>query len=116
MEVVTRVEKGIAIVHAVGELDLAGAANFRDKLDDLIDQQIARQILLNLEDLTFMDSTGLGILLGRYKKLALVGGKLALCNVSPQIEKIFRLSGLLKLVDLYDTEEEALELLREGRL
>lgn len=54
-------------------------------------------LVLNLEKLTFMDSSGLGVILGRYKQIKLKKGEMVVCSISPPVKRLFELSGLLKL-------------------
>ena len=58
-----------------------------------------RDLTLDLSGVTFMDSAGLGVILGRYRILSLRGGKLTVCGMSSAIDRIFRMSGLYAIVD-----------------
>jgi len=84
----------------------------RESMDSEIDRRGIRTVILNLQDVQFIDSSGLGVLLGRYKKLLPLGGKLKITNVPPHIYKIMELSGLPKIIRFYDDELAARE---EGR-
>ncbi len=109
MKLTTDMQSGIFIVRIVGELDLSSVSEFRETVDRVLNNQRSKYLLMNLEQLTFIDSSGLGAILGRYKKVNLLGGRILVTNVQPQITRIFELSGLLKILAVYPTEAEALE-------
>jgi stage II sporulation protein AA (anti-sigma F factor antagonist) len=109
MKLTTDMQSGIFIVRIAGELDLSSVSEFRQTVDKVLNNQRSKYLLMNLEQLTFIDSSGLGAILGRYKKVNLLGGKILVTNVQPQITRIFELSGLLKILAIYPTEAEALE-------
>ena len=60
-----------------------------------------------------MDSSGIGLIMGRYKKVMFRGGKAAVTNVGNEIERIFNLSGLFKIIERYKTPEQAIAGLNE---
>lgn len=95
-----------------GELDMKTADSVRTTIDTEIDRRGIRTVILNLQKVEFIDSSGLGVLLGRYKKLRDLEGKLKITNVPPHILKIMELSGLPKIIRFYNDESSAYE---EGR-
>ncbi|SHI16953.1 anti-sigma F factor antagonist [Desulfosporosinus lacus] len=95
-----------------GELDMHTASDLRQAIDSEIEKRGIRTVILNLQDVQFVDSSGLGVILGRYKKLLPLGGKLKITNVPPHIYKIMELSGLPKIISFYVDEAHAYE---EGR-
>ena len=109
MKLVTCVKQGILIVRVEGELDMHVAEEFRLTVDEALDSSGVKSILLSLKGVTFIDSSGLGVILGRYKKVTQLGGKLLAAHAHPQIERIFKLSGLLTLIQMYRSEHQALE-------
>ncbi|TCS84082.1 anti-sigma F factor antagonist [Tepidibacillus fermentans] len=102
-------EKSTLIVRLQGELDHHTSEKIREKIEKELEKGIAKNLLLNLEKLTFMDSSGLGMILGRYKKIRQLNGKMSICCVRPSIYKIFELSGIFKILPAYDNESDALE-------
>lgn len=109
MRLTTDMQSGVFIVRIEGELDLSSVSEFRQTVDEILDNQRSKYLLMNLEKLTFIDSSGLGVILGRYKKVNLLGGRILVTNVKPQITRIFELAGLHKILAVYSTEAEALE-------
>jgi len=82
-----------------GELDMKNANDFKNLIDLEIDKKGIRTIILHMQDLKFIDSSGLGMILGRYKKLLPLGGKVKITNVPPHLYKIMELSGLPKIIE-----------------
>jgi stage II sporulation protein AA (anti-sigma F factor antagonist) len=85
------------------------ADEFRQRVDNTLEANGVRHILFNLDAVKFIDSSGLGVILGRYKKISAAGGKVLVAHIQPQVLQIFELSGLLKIIKLYNSEAEALE-------
>ena len=81
------------------ELDHHRAEQARNMLDTMLHDITIRDLTLDLSGVTFMDSAGLGVILGRYRILSLRGGKLTVCGMSSAIDRIFRMSGLYAIVD-----------------
>lgn len=104
--------KGIVLlVRLEGELDHHAAKELRQQIeDDIITGQV-KHIVLNLEQLTFMDSSGLGVILGRYKQVTANGGEMVVCAISPSIKRLFEMSGLFKIIRLEENEQFALKTL-----
>jgi stage II sporulation protein AA (anti-sigma F factor antagonist) len=95
-----------------GELDMQTSETLRQTIDSEIERRGIRQVMLNLKDVSFIDSSGLGVILGRYKKLTALGGALVITNAQPHVLKIMELSGLAKIIRFYTDETLAFE---EGR-
>ena len=91
------------------DLDHHMAKGFREISDTLIENEQVKNIIFDFKDVGFMDSSGIGMLMGRYKKVMFSGGRAAVTNVGEVVNRIFLLSGLYKIIDKYDTVDEALE-------
>src|SRR5699024_5318477 len=102
------VKKDVVIISLAGQLDHHEAVVLRDKWKDMIYTNSIKHVILNLEFVSFMDSSGLGVVLGRYKEVLQLGGEMVVCSVSPPIERLFEMSGLFKIVRLEENEEFAL--------
>ncbi|MBO8168249.1 MAG: anti-sigma factor antagonist [Thermoanaerobacteraceae bacterium] len=96
------------LVSVWGELDMKVADSFRQRLDTLLDRYPESNLLLDLSGVNFIDSSGLGVILGRYKKLAKENRSIAISGVQPQVRKILELSGIMKIIEVYPSEEDAL--------
>lgn len=96
------------IVTIEGELDLETSPQFRSFVEEKLDQyQTIKHLVLDLKKVNFIDSSGLGVILGRFKRISQAGGKLSAINVSEQVRRIFELSGLLKIMDIYADRRQA---------
>ena len=81
-----------------GELDEHAANRARNKIDDAIFQPGITTVVFDMQHLSFMDSTGIGVLIGRYKKLKARGIPVCVKNTSAQIDKIFNMAGLYTIM------------------
>ena len=81
-----------------GELDHCSAQTIRRELDMMITEPGVRNLVLDLKDMTFMDSSGIGVILGRYRQLRDRGGSVAVKNMNSQVERVFTLSGMRQVI------------------
>ncbi|WP_217586632.1 anti-sigma F factor antagonist [Lentibacillus saliphilus] len=102
------VRDDVLIVRLSGELDHHEAEQLRSNWKDMIYQHAIKHIILNLEAVSFMDSSGLGVVLGRYKEVTQLGGEMVICSISSSVKRLFEMSGLFKIVRLEDDENHAL--------
>ena len=98
MQVKSRVYNETLYVVLSGELDEHSAGHTRIKLDEIFDGPNFRQIVIDLSELDFMDSTGIGVLIGRYKKMKDKRIPIFICNPSTHAEKIFKMTGLYEIM------------------
>jgi len=103
------VKHDVLCIRLDGELDHHTADQLREQAAKALEDGSVRHIVLNLEHLTFMDSSGLGVVLGRYKQIKQLHGEMVVCAISPPIKRLFDMSGLFKIIRLELTEEYALE-------
>lgn len=104
---VTTSEAGeVNIVHVSGEIDVTSAAVLRDALEALIADG-RRRLTLDLSGVTFMDSTGLGIVVGRLKRLARHGGTMTVVVAHDRVRRVFSITGLDQLLDIHADLEGA---------
>jgi stage II sporulation protein AA (anti-sigma F factor antagonist) len=96
------------IIRLNEELDHHNAIQIRKKADRMIERNYIKNIIFDFSGAEFMDSAGIGVIMGRYKKVIFIGGSIAVANVSSPIDRIFRLSGLYKIIAKYDSVEAAL--------
>lgn len=98
MQIKNRIYNGTLYVVLMGELDEHSAFNVRTTLDELFEKQNFKQIIIDLSELEFMDSTGIGVLIGRYKKMKDKKIPIFICNPSVHAEKIFKMTGLYEIM------------------
>lgn len=95
------------IVRLKGELDHHTADVVKSRMEEAIAREEIRHVVLSLKDLVFMDSSGLGVILGRYKQITGKGGKMVVCDLTPPVYRLFELSGLFKIVSIQENERSA---------
>jgi stage II sporulation protein AA (anti-sigma F factor antagonist) len=96
------------IVRLKGELDHHTADTVKVKMEEAILRGDVNHVVLSMKDLSFMDSSGLGVILGRYKLITARGGKMVVCDVNPAVYRLFEMSGLFKILTIQENERLAL--------
>jgi stage II sporulation protein AA (anti-sigma F factor antagonist) len=81
------------IVRVSGELDMLVADQLRKEIDQRLEASSITSLILNLEKVTFIDSSGLGVIIGRYKKVTAGQGRMYIVGARPSVEKILMFSG-----------------------
>lgn len=107
LTVTRRQEDGRTILHLVGEIDVSTAPRVRDELSRVIADG-SHDLIVDLSDVPFLDSTGLGVLVGRLKAVRLVDGDLVLAGAQERTLRNFKITGLDKVFHLYDSVDAAL--------
>jgi stage II sporulation protein AA (anti-sigma F factor antagonist) len=103
MTVKESLEKGVMYIKLIGEMDEYSSAEVRAKCDKLIEKNLsATKIIFNLSEVAFMDSTGIGFLIGRYKKAARMGIPVYVQKPNLAADKILNLSGIYSLIPKAD--------------
>ena len=105
------VKRNILTLRLTGELDQYSCKKLKSKVTDVINKYSIKYMIINFEQLDFMDSTGIGFMIGRYQDMKKNGGKLIICSMNDIIEKIFNLSGLRKICNVVENEELAYKML-----
>src|SRR5699024_637352 len=106
-----KVIEDVLIVRLVGEVDHHEAEKLRETGQEKMYQNAIKHVVVNLESITFMESSGLGVILGRDKEVMQLGGEMVVCSLNPAIERLFDMSGLFKIVRLEENEQYALSTL-----
>lgn len=99
------------VVYMKDELDHHQTIELRERSDKLIERENIKNIIFDFQGVDFMDSSGIGMIMGRYKKVIFIGGKVTVTSVNSSVDRIFRLSGLYKIIGKKNTVKEALEAL-----
>lgn len=86
-------------VYLDGDLDHHSAEKVRSELEELIANQKVKKLVLDLSKLKFMDSSGIGVVLGRYKTLSKRGGTVAVSQPAPHVNRIFAMSGIYQIIE-----------------
>ncbi len=80
------------------EIDDCNVQKIRRRADYEIERYMPRKVIFDFDSVTFMDSSGIGLIIGRYKFTNMLGGKLEVANLTQNVRKIFEMSGILKLI------------------
>ena len=98
------------VVDLTGEIDVYTSPKVKDAITELIDQE-HYNLVINLEKVRYIDSTGLGVLIGGLNRVREHGGSVNLVCTNPQIKKIFDITGLVKIFGIFDDEQSAMKAL-----
>jgi len=98
MQLKSKLYQNSLFISLNGELDHHTAEYTRSQLDDTMLKTVAARVVIDLANLKFMDSTGIGVLIGRYKKMRDRNIPIFICNPSSQAERIFKMTGLYSIM------------------
>lgn len=101
------IRENTLIIRFKGELDQQYIEKMRIKVSELISNYHIKYLVINCQELEFIDSSGIGFILGRFNQLKSKNGEIILCEMNQFIEKIVRISGLIRICKLKRTEQEA---------
>lgn len=101
---------GTLIVRVTGELDHHSAAEIRQRTDDKVTSEHVQTLIFDFSNLTFMDSSGIGVVIGRYKLMKSLGGNIRLISSNKAVDKMLELSGIVKLIPVCQSVDEAMKL------
>lgn len=90
-------KEDILFVYLSGDIDHHNAKKIREEIDRKIEQMHCKELILDFRDVTFMDSSGIGLVMGRYKLMKTLQGVVRVANVSAHIKRVMVLAGLDKL-------------------
>lgn len=107
MEINRRDSGEIVIFDINGEIDLYNAPEIKDKIKEEMNKSKVN-IIINLDKVSYIDSSGIGVLISSLSNLKKVGGSLKLINVYASVRKVFELTKLTSFFDIYDSEADAL--------
>ena len=100
------IRKNRLFVRLKGELDQAVTEKLKVRISELIDKYEIKYLIFNFEKVNFMDSSGIGFIIGRYTQIKKHNGKVYVCSMNQLVERIFMLSGLKKICEVGKTEED----------
>ena len=112
MEIIFEISGTTLVAELFGEMDHHSSEKVRNDIDETMINYKAKHLIFDFSRVTFMDSSGIGIILGRYKKLKEKGGFVIVPACSPQIQNILNMAGVLSIIEYMDTKEEAIDFLQ----
>lgn len=101
------------VAHIDGDLDHHCTSTVRRELDKVLKRSGVKNLVLDFSELEFMDSSGIGVIIGRYKIVSAIGGKAAIVTAKPSVNRIITASGLKKIMGVYKSVSAALKSLEE---
>ena len=106
MESIYKKEHKLLIFKITEEIDECNVQKLRRKADYDIERYMPKKVIFDFDSVTFMDSAGIGLIIGRYKIANMLNAKLEIANLSQTVKKIFEMSGILRLIPVVDLEEK----------
>ena len=109
MKITGSIRNDTLILYFNGELDHHSAASTAEAIDNMLQRYRFNKVIFNLGELSFIDSSGIGVFYGRRKIIKMDNGKCALVCINNKIERFIKVSGLDKMFEIFDTEDDAME-------
>ena len=107
VEIIFSVTDNTLIAELFGELDHHAAEGAREKIDEALDNYRVDNLVFDFAKISFMDSSGIGMIIGRYKTVSALGGKLSIAAPSKEADRILAISGIYRIIHSYKTVEDA---------
>ncbi len=101
-------KKDILILRLKGELDDVSVSDLRMRVSRYIEDYKIMHLVVNMKELSFLDSSGIGFIIGRYHQLKRKNGDITISNLNEKVERLIYISGLAKICTIRETEEAVL--------
>lgn len=99
---------GHVILRLAGELDLQAADGFRQRAEAAMERHDCNRLIVNMKKVSFIDSSGLGAILGRYRRIALRQGRMIIVGPPSHVRAVLEVSGVTRIIPVVATESRAL--------
>ena len=109
MEIIFDVINETLIAELIGEVDHNEAIKGRERIDHALDNYSAKSLIFDFSKVTYMDSSGIGMVLGRYRKMGEKAGNMAIVSCSQTVRNILNMAGIFSIIDYFDTKEDAVK-------
>lgn len=100
-----QVQENCLTIFLPEDVDHHNAEEIRREADRLIDREHIRYVIFDFADTGFMDSSGIGVIMGRYRKVYMMGGEVCAVHVSERMKKILTMSGVMKIMQIYEEDK-----------
>lgn len=107
MEIIYEMRGNVLTAELYGEMDHHASEKIRKDIDEMMQMYSARHLIFDFSRVSFMDSAGIGIILGRYRKLQPEGGKVLITGCSQRIRTILHMAGVFTVAEYMENREEA---------
>ena len=114
MQIIFQTKEKTLIVKLIGELDHHVAGGVKDRIDKKITSSAAENLILDFSALSFMDSSGIGVVIGRYKLIKSIGGKTVIVSNAKSIDRLLNIAGIKKIISVRNDVDGAVCALKEG--
>ena len=111
MDIIFGIKDNILVAEFLGEVDHHCSAKARADIDEAMEGYGSKNLIIDLSRVTFMDSSGIGIILGRYRKISASGGRVAISGGTKAVRSILNMAGVFSIIDYMDTVDQAIEYL-----
>jgi len=98
-------KQNLLIIYFFGEIDTLVTQDYREKLSSLIEKKVYKNIVMDFQNVSFIDSSGIGMVFGRYSQIKRHGGNLYLTNLSKESYQLFAMTGIFKIVEYIEDQE-----------
>lgn len=116
MEIKLNINKNILIASLFGELDHHTAKEVKILIEEKIKNHDIKNLIFDFSNLTFMDSSGIGVIVGRYKLVKSLGGRVTIFGAKNNIKKLLYMSGIDKIIKIFNTLDDAFKGIQEGNV
>lgn len=99
-------EEKLLVLKLTEEIDECSVQKIRRKADYEIERHMPKKVIFDFNSVSFMDSAGIGLIIGRYRITNMLGGVVEIANVADSIRRILELSGILKIIPIIELEEK----------
>ena len=107
---ITYIKKDKRLIFEIEEdIDECCVQKIRRRIDNEIQRYMPKEVIFDFSNVSFMDRAGIGLIIGRYKLINMIGGELKIANVNTQIQKIFEMSGLLRLIPVEQKDKKEVQ-------
>ncbi len=113
MEISVTLKEKTLMVMLKGELDHHSADEVKTMIETVIINRGVKNLIFDFSHLTFMDSSGIGVIVGRYKMITALGGRVAIVGIKRNVDKLLTMSGIKKIIETYETKDMALKKFQE---
>lgn len=100
-----QVQENCLTIYLPKEVDHHNAEEMRKNADTLIEKNHIKYVIFDFGSTDFMDSSGIGVIMGRYKMIRLIGGEVWAVHTNARIKKILTMSGMTKIMQIYEEDE-----------
>ena len=100
-----QVQENCLTIFLPHEIDHHNAKELQKESDHIIEKNHIRYVIFDFADTDFMDSSGIGVIMGRYKRIYMLGGEVCSVHVSERMKKILTMSGVTKIMQIYEEDQ-----------